>query len=55
LERAVQVSAADLLIYYLVGRNVAKFDVPLSASAATMENELIHLKSPTTDETPCVG
>jgi hypothetical protein len=55
LELAVQVSVADPLIHYLVGRNVAKFDVPLSASAVTMENELIHLKSPTTDETPCVG
>src|SRR5215218_8841351 len=38
-------------LIYLVGRNVGQFDIPLSAPAVAMNNELISLKDPTTDET----
>jgi hypothetical protein len=44
-------------LIYLVGRNVKQFDIPLSlpATDVAMENELIRLADPTTDETPYVG
>jgi len=44
-------------LIYLVGRNVKQFDIPLSLRTAnvTMENELIRLADPTTDETSYVG
>ena len=42
-------------LIYLVGRNVGQFDIPLSAPAVTMENEVIPLKDPVTGETPYVG
>ena len=42
-------------LIYLVGRNVGQFDIPLSSSSVTMENELIHLEDPATNETPYVG
>ncbi len=44
-------------LIYLVGRNVKQFDIPLSlrVTDVTMENELIRLAVPTTDETPYVG
>jgi hypothetical protein len=42
-------------LIYLVGRNVGQFDIPLSATAVRMENELIHLRDPATNETPYVG
>jgi hypothetical protein len=42
-------------LIYLVGRNVGQFDMPLSAPAVAMNNELISLKDPTTDVTSYVG
>jgi hypothetical protein len=42
-------------LIYLVGRNVGQFDIPLSAPAVDMKNELINLKDPTTDVTSYVG
>jgi hypothetical protein len=42
-------------LIYLVGRNVGQFDIPLSAPAVAMKNELIELKDPTTDVTSYVG
>ena len=42
-------------LIYLVGRNVGQFDIPLSAPAVAMKNELKNLKDPTTDVTPYVG
>jgi hypothetical protein len=44
-------------LIYLVGRNVRQFDIPLSlpATDVAMENELIPLADPTTNETPYVG
>jgi hypothetical protein len=42
-------------LIYLVGRNVGQFDIPLSPSTITMENELIHLRDPATSETPYAG
>ena len=44
-------------LIYLVGRNVKQFDIPLSLAATdvAMENELIRLSDPITDETPYVG
>ena len=44
-------------LIYLVGRNVKQFDIPLSlpATEVAMENELIRLADPTTNETPYVG
>jgi hypothetical protein len=42
-------------LIYLVGRNVGQFDLPLSSSAMELENELIHLRDPATNETPYVG
>ena len=44
-------------LIYLVGRNVKQFDIPLSlpATDVAMENELIRLVDPTSDETPYVG
>ena len=42
-------------LIYLVGRNVGQFDIPLSLSTVEMENELIQLSDPATNEIPCVG
>jgi hypothetical protein len=42
-------------LIYLVGRNVGQFDIPLSAPAVAMKNELIYLKDPPTDVTSYVG
>jgi len=42
-------------LIYLVGRNVGQFDIPLSAPAVAMKNELIHLGDPTTDVTSYTG
>ncbi len=42
-------------LIYLVGRNVGQFDIPLSAPAVAMENELIRLQDPATGETPYTG
>ena len=42
-------------LIYLAGRNVGQFDIPLSQSTVTMENELIHLRNPATGETPYIG
>jgi hypothetical protein len=42
-------------LIYLVGRNVGQFDIPLSLSTVEMENELIQLRDPATNEVPCVG
>jgi hypothetical protein len=42
-------------LIYLVGRNVGQFDIPLSSSEMTMENELIRLRDPASNETPYVG
>ncbi|CAA9434112.1 hypothetical protein AVDCRST_MAG82-2333 [uncultured Rubrobacteraceae bacterium] len=42
-------------LIYLVGRNVGQFDIPLSAPAVAMENELIRLEDPLTAEAPYVG
>src|SRR5215218_6982628 len=42
-------------LIYLVGRNVGQFDIPLSAPAVAMKNELINLKDPTTNVTSYAG
>ena len=42
-------------LIYLVGRNVGQFDIPLSAPAVAMKNELTNLKEPTTDVTSYAG
>jgi hypothetical protein len=42
-------------LIYFVGRNVGQFDIPLSLSTVEMENELIQLRDPATNEVPCVG
>lgn len=42
-------------LIYLVGRSVKQFDIPLRATDVRMENELIRLSNPMTDETPYVG
>jgi hypothetical protein len=42
-------------LIYLVGRNVGQFDIPLSAPAVAMENELIRLEDPVTSESPYAG
>jgi len=42
-------------LIYLAGRNVGQFDIPLSAPSVIMENELIHLQDPATNETPYAG
>jgi hypothetical protein len=42
-------------LIYFVGRNVGQFDIPLSLSTVEMENELIQLSDPATNEIPCVG
>ena len=42
-------------LIYLVGRNVGQFDIPLSAPAVAMKNELINLKGAPTDVTSYVG
>jgi hypothetical protein len=42
-------------LIYLVGRNVGQFDIPLSPSTVTMENELMQLREPATNEVPYVG
>ena len=44
-------------LIYLVGRNVKQFNIPLSLAdtEVPMENELIRLADPTTDETSYVG
>jgi hypothetical protein len=42
-------------LIYLVGRNVGQFDIPLSAPAVAMKNELIHLEDPLTSEAPYAG
>jgi hypothetical protein len=42
-------------LIYLVGRNVGQFDIPLSPSTVKMENEIIHLRDPVTNEMPYAG
>jgi hypothetical protein len=42
-------------LIYLVGRNVGQFDIPLSAPAVAMKNELICLEDRTSDVTSYVG
>src|SRR5215210_313789 len=42
-------------LIYLVGRHVGQFDIPLSAPAVAMKNELIHLKDPAADVTLYAG
>ena len=42
-------------LIYLIGRNVGQFDIPLSAPAVAMNNELIRLEDPATSETPYAG
>jgi hypothetical protein len=42
-------------LIYLVGCNVGQFDIPLSLSTVKMENELIQLRDPATNEVPYVG
>ena len=42
-------------LIYLVGRNVGQFDIPLSAPAVAMKNELIRLRDPATNEAPYAG
>jgi hypothetical protein len=42
-------------LIYLVGRNVGQFDIPLSAPAVAMKNEVICLEGPLTDETLYAG
>jgi hypothetical protein len=42
-------------LIYLVGRNVGQFDIPLSSSNVTMENELIGIEDPSTRMRPYVG
>ena len=42
-------------LIYLVGRNIGQFDIPLSAPAVDMKNELICLEGPITGETRYVG
>jgi hypothetical protein len=42
-------------LIYLVGRNVGQFDLPLSSSDVTMENELIGMEDPSTGVMPYVG
>ena len=42
-------------LIYLVGRNVGQFDIPLSAPAVAMKNELTNLKDPTTNVTSYAG
>ncbi|CAN5819663.1 hypothetical protein BH18ACT11_BH18ACT11_08410 [soil metagenome] len=42
-------------LIYLVGRNVGQFDIPLSAMAVAMDNQLVTLKDPVTGELPYVG
>ena len=42
-------------LIFLVGRNIGQFDIPLSPSSVKMENELIQLIDPATNETPYAG
>jgi hypothetical protein len=42
-------------LIYLVGRNVGQFDLPLSSSDMTMENELTGIEDPSTGVMPYVG
>ena len=42
-------------LIYLVGRNVGQFDIPLSSSSVTMQNELIGIEDPSTRVMPYVG
>jgi hypothetical protein len=42
-------------LIYLVGRNVGQFDLPLSSSEVTMENELVGIEDPSTGVMPYVG
>jgi hypothetical protein len=42
-------------LIYLVGRNVGQFDIPLSSSNVTMENELIGIEDTSTRMMPYVG
>ena len=42
-------------LIYLVGRNIGQFDLPLSSSEMTMENELAGIEDPSTGVMPYVG
>jgi hypothetical protein len=42
-------------LLYLVGSNVGQFDIPLSTPAVAMNNELICLEDPLTNERPYAG